>query len=408
MRRFRVKLIGLGIAALAGSAVASDQDWIPVERVVVRVKQTGVVPAGGGPPVLPAAIRFASATEPVAPADPIWLPAAKPTVLPPALRYDSSSQPSLSTEPRVIIVPLDPTANQVPSTRPQPHVVQPQPARETPDYLPPVNVDVPVLPIPTEPAEVWRGTPTGQPKPTSDSPVQPVRPMAPPTLPDGLRLRPSDTLPKPRPVGPLAQPNGTELPVAPPDLMVPDCTPGKHGTFGSPPIRLSRDYPPLSELCGTPIRDWFHSRFTGDREAGSGGFIQGEYLLWWMPGLRIPVLATTSTVPGGNGFIGQPGTVPILGPGDIIGSTRQGIRLRGGLWLDDCGSCGIDVVCCPRPSDCRRHLKFFAVRSYHAASVQPEHPAGGRCRRRNGPGRHGAGRADRFAVGSRGELPVGR
>jgi hypothetical protein len=34
--------------------------------------------------------------------------------------------------------------------------------------------------------------------------------------------------------------------------------------------------------------------------------------------------------------------VSLLGPGDFIGSTRQGVRVRGGLWLDDCGSCGID------------------------------------------------------------------
>jgi len=123
--------------------------------------------------------------------------------------------------------------------------------------------------------------------------------------------------------------------------MVPDCPPGKHGTFGSPPIRLSRDYPPLSELCGTPIRDWFVSRFTADRENGSGGFLQGEYLLWWMPGMRIPVLATTSADPNGLGFLGEPGTQSLLS-GTRIGSTRQGFRVRGGLWLDDCGSCGID------------------------------------------------------------------
>jgi hypothetical protein len=124
--------------------------------------------------------------------------------------------------------------------------------------------------------------------------------------------------------------------------MVPDCPPGKHGTFGSPSIRLSRDYPPLSELCGRPIHDWFVSRFAADRESGSGGFIQGEYLLWWMPGMRIPVLATTSLDPNGLGFLGQPGTAVLLGDQDFIGSNRQGFRVRGGLWLDDCGSCGID------------------------------------------------------------------
>ena len=180
-----------------------------------------------------------------------------------------------------------------------------------------------------------------QQKPSSDSPVQPVKPMTPPTMPEGLAPRTSDSLPAPQLYGAVRQPTGLELPVAPPALMVPDCPPGKHGTFGSPPIRLSRDYPPLSDLCGNPVRDWFVSRFAGDREFG-GGFLQGEYLLWWMPGMRIPVLATTSVDPNGLGFLGAPGTVPLLSD-EIIGSNRQGVRVRGGLWLDDCGSCGIDA-----------------------------------------------------------------
>ncbi len=124
--------------------------------------------------------------------------------------------------------------------------------------------------------------------------------------------------------------------------MVPECAPGKQGTFGSSPIRLSKDYPSLAELCGQPIRDRLALRSAEDRTEGTRGFIQGEYLLWWMSPLKIPVLGTTNPDPNSFGFLGEPGTVPILGPGTFIGSTRQGFRVRGGLWLDDCGSCGID------------------------------------------------------------------
>jgi hypothetical protein len=331
MKRFRVRLAGFGFVALAGSAVAGDRNWLAIEPPAQRSPATAI-PTKGDAGIVPSSVRLAAASEPATTPDPIWLPAAK---MPPAVLPDMP--PSVR---RPVVEQVQPAASQVPTPGSRVGIVPNEPARETPEYLPPPTllvpsgpVNEPPAPIPGVPAEIWRGYQANQPKPaTSDSPVQPARPMTPPILPDAL--------PAPRPVGP--QPTVTELPVAPPALMVPDCTPGKYGSFGSPPIRLSRDYPPLSELCGTPVRDWFVSRFAGDREAGSGGFLQGEYLLWWMPGLRIPVLATTNPNPNSFGFLGEPGTVPILGPGTMIGSTRQGFRVRGGLWLDDCCSCGID------------------------------------------------------------------
>ncbi len=117
--------------------------------------------------------------------------------------------------------------------------------------------------------------------------------------------------------------------------------PGKHGSFGSPPIRLSRDYPSLSDLCGG-LRHAIVGIGPGDDSpAAQRGFVQGEFLLWWMKGLDIPILATTNTL-GGQGFLGAPGTVPILGPGQFIGPFRQGFRVRAGYWFDDCASCGIN------------------------------------------------------------------
>ena len=334
MKRFRVKLAGFGFVALAGSAVAADRNWLAMDPPA----QTAL-PAGG-PITLPDSVRFAAASEPAKGPDPIWLPAARsPLASPPQTTLPQPAPPEVQS-----------TSRTVPPV-PSPVVASsPEPVRDMPDYLPPPQnirprppMDDNTPPIPAVPPDIWRGYLSSQPKPpTSDSPIQPVRPMVPPAVPKGLSPPSSDILPVPRPVAPPTQPVEGELPVAPPALMIPDCTPGKHGTFGSPPIRLSGDYPPLSDLCGRPVRDWFVSRFAGDREAGSGGFVSGEYLLWWMPGMRIPVLATTSSNPNGFGFLGEPGTSSLLGPGNFIGSTRQGFRVRGGLWLDDCCTCAID------------------------------------------------------------------
>jgi hypothetical protein len=113
--------------------------------------------------------------------------------------------------------------------------------------------------------------------------------------------------------------------------------PGKHGTFGSTPIRLSRDYPSLTDLYPKLLRT-----DPTDSPALERGFLQAEYLLWWMSGLDIPILATTNPNPGAFGFLGEPGTVSILGPGTLLGSTRQGFRVRGGLWLNENRSYAVD------------------------------------------------------------------
>ena len=131
--------------------------------------------------------------------------------------------------------------------------------------------------------------------------------------------------------------------MAPPELMIPAgaAVPGSHGTFGSPPIRISSDYPQLSDLFRWCL---------GDRSTPDGGtnsptdrsYVRAEYLMWWMNSQHIPVLASTSTN-GGLGFLGSPGTVALLGPGTFGDPFRQGMRGRAGWWADDCGTCGFDV-----------------------------------------------------------------
>jgi hypothetical protein len=63
-------------------------------------------------------------------------------------------------------------------------------------------------------------------------------------------------------------------------------------------------------------------------------YMQSEYLLWWMNDFRIPPLATTGTGTS-TGFLGQPGTVVLFGPGDDHFGARSGARFTDGLWLDD-------------------------------------------------------------------------
>ncbi len=182
----------------------------------------------------------------------------------------------------------------------------------------------------------------------SSQPGQPIPETAPSNLlppPRTLTTPPLETI-GPGICSPVQPQAVAELPAAPPELMVPlgAEVPGKKGVFGSEPIRISRDFPSLSDLCGTPVRDGLHGLSTNDQErAGAArGFIEGEYLMWWMRGLTVPVLATTSTNPTGTGFLGSPGTVPVIGSGTFLGSARDGLRLRAGLWLDDCNCWGID------------------------------------------------------------------
>jgi hypothetical protein len=181
--------------------------------------------------------------------------------------------------------------------------------------------------------------------------------MVPPRAPDflprwkGDPVPPrADPLPVPRPLdaAPPAHPLDApgELQPAPAALMIPPpglTVGGKHSTFGSPPIRLSRDYPPLRDLM-----QHGHDDGVTIAEDDAGGlanrfFVRGEYLLWWVPGFATPVLATTNANTALNGYLGEPGTTSIIGPGGFIGSTRSGLRVRAGAWLNDCGSCGIDT-----------------------------------------------------------------
>lgn len=347
MKRFRVKAIGLGLALAAGSAGAADGDWRPL----------GAPPkAMGEPGLLPPALRAA----PVADSRAIWLPARESTPAP-ALIQAGASEPA---------PPVPPVPQAMPAPQPMPAPTQwpPQPvgpragggfdllpsipALPEEDTPPPMTAEPPLsrpAPAPVVPAPAKQPDPPPVPQAKPAEPPKPVAPpkMNPPREPDLLpdwkpAGPPANPLPPPRPAAPPVAPQ-PELQPAPAELMYPAGAfevPPKHGTFGSPPIQLSRDYSPV-ELTGHGARafDW--------SDAGGGlanrFFVRGEYLQWWLPGFATPVLATTNANTDLNGYLGEPGTTAILGPGGFVNSTRSGFRVRAGGWLDEQQSHGLDA-----------------------------------------------------------------
>jgi hypothetical protein len=277
-----------------------------------------------------------------------WTPAAPPTTPPPTTPPRPTPPPPAKT---VVDAPeFHPTA-----AAPMP---APPPAPALP-ALPPVTVSAAALPPTADPSRQILPTHL----PTLAIPAMP-------TAADNPAGQPSEPLPQPRPVPdpvppavPVVQPPSpwTVNPAA--ACVVPDTRPvlepapnlpgntlngvpvrGK--TFGSPPLRLSRDFA-LRDVFGYDLARVESGPNLGEL-TGAGGptpadfFVETEYLLWWANRPRIPVLATTSDGRG-QGFLGQPGTTTLLGPGTFGPSLRDGFRVRAGGWLGDCSDHGFDA-----------------------------------------------------------------
>jgi hypothetical protein len=69
-------------------------------------------------------------------------------------------------------------------------------------------------------------------------------------------------------------------------------------------------------------------------------WVSGEYLLWWTRSTQLPTLVTTS-LPGDNGILGAPTTVPVFG-GSFGQTLHAGARFGGGWWFSDEQYRGID------------------------------------------------------------------
>ena len=301
MMRSRAKAVGLGLALFAGQVGAAE----PPRPV-----------AGPWTPAGPTAN------------DPIWMSPRRAAAAP--------LQPLAALQ----VEPAGPRSAALPAVPPLPVAVTIPPLPDNWQPATPPPGDVVRLDL-QEPAPQPRPADPPAPKAmplTSPRPVETPEPPYPKT--DKPRR---DELPKSEPPRSFI-PVQHELPTAPPELMTPHGVgvPGVRGTFGSPPISLSRDYPAWRDLldnCGIGQCRLFDPPTGGP--ATDRLFFGAEYLLWRVNAQPIPVLASTS-VNGGSGFLNDPGTRLLLGPGAFGDTIRSGLRVRGGAWLDECGTWGID------------------------------------------------------------------
>jgi hypothetical protein len=314
MKRHRVRAVGLGIALWAGAVHGADEPKAPA--------------------MLPVAVRAGDwSPAPAVPAETVWLPArdrAKPQaaeVEPATVRIPAAPvvvAPLLPPKPATTSISLP----EIPAVPAAPVVVPTTPPAPFPAIPPTMPVLPEIVSAPSLPA-IPEIVPAVQPK---SDPLPPPRTATPPVIP------PARELPEP----PKAFER--ELPTAPPELMVPPGVPvpGKHGTFGSPNVRISKDYPSVQELMDHDIGWWRKTEPDPANLATDRLELRVDFLLWWANRQQVPVLATTST-DGGFGFLGQPGTAILQNSGAIGNSLRTGMRIRGGYWFDDCGTCGIDA-----------------------------------------------------------------
>lgn len=80
------------------------------------------------------------------------------------------------------------------------------------------------------------------------------------------------------------------------------------------------------------------SPFVIPRERQPHHWVRADSLLWWVDGVEVPVVATTSPLgtPGLQaGVLDQPDTGVLWGGGDLFDQTRSGFRLRGGQWYEE-------------------------------------------------------------------------
>lgn len=100
----------------------------------------------------------------------------------------------------------------------------------------------------------------------------------------------------------------------------------------------SSSNPTSAELPAVPVTNG----------SGSGRTVYGEveYLLWWMKGMELPALATTSpngTAQDQAGVLGAPGTANLFGGNSVNTSPRSGGRFVAGAWLDNAQNMGLEA-----------------------------------------------------------------
>ncbi len=314
MRRVRAGVIA-GLGLFGGPALAEEIGWRPVAPIPV--------PAGSAPvyPVPAATITStfgpASAGEPTRNAPPPGLISGEPRWQPARLLPPIAANPEPTSTPAPIALPA--------GTSPLFHAVS---AKQIP------SVEAPP-PRPVDPLPSPRPLPTPAPIPEIAPAPKSTQLLPPESAPDPLSAQVWGS----GPFLPADSCAGNSCPdgVAPAGFARPVRKTGPH----SPNLTLSRDHHFLDIFGVGVFADEPGTQIVGEGPATDRFFVSGEYLLWWVNPGNIPVLASTSNN-GNFGFLGQPGTQTLLGPGQFGPTLRDGFRVRAGAWLDECGTCGID------------------------------------------------------------------
>ena len=174
-------------------------------------------------------------------------------------------------------------------------------------------------PVPTIPLE---SLPQPQPSEPERLPLPRIVPKSEPleTAPAPRRVPQTTTIQEYDDGGLVWQPATTDHATTHVPRIAPPTT---NGSFGSPELSLSRD--------GT-FGNLFGNGLFGNTTAGSSGYFNVEYLLWWQNAMRIPVLASTGPAES-FGFLNSPGTQSLLGPGRFGETLRNGLRIGAGYWF---------------------------------------------------------------------------
>src|SRR5437660_5634901 len=190
---------------------------------------------------------------------------------------------------------------------------------------------LPPLIVPVPPA----ATPIELPALPSPAPSPAASPGRPAVVID-IQEKPAPRAALPHPVIPSVaiQTQQPAVPTVPPAVAptVPIPPPGP------PPAPLAGALPgaPFTGFAVAPILP--PAAFSPPPTLAGRFWIDNEVLLWWIEGVHLPALVTTSppgTPAAKAGVLGTPGTTSIYGPGSQDNNMRFGYRTTFGAWLDD-------------------------------------------------------------------------
>jgi hypothetical protein len=173
--------------------------------------------------------------------------------------------------------------------------------------------------------------------PAAQSPIRQASAVQPPPM------SPPGTPAPPPVVTPTAPPPPATTPVVP-AAPSPSAAQTPNGHPALPPT-VSGTGPSCS--TGNCAQSWTCNPFQCCPPCGPNGRVwaSAELLLWWTKGMYIPPLVTAS--PAGTpralaGVLGAPTTRILMGDERINDDMQPGLRVRAGMWLDDCQLCGIE------------------------------------------------------------------